>query len=209
MTAPEGGAPRRLDTLPRVDRRLGAAFDVPRQALRVIDRVATAMAYVAGAILLVASFYITADVIGRRFFGISSAVTDEFGGYALAIGGMWALAFALTTGGHVRIDILLPHLPPWAQSLLNYAAFVAMAMFASMVAFYVWKLAIESFHTDARAMSFLRTPLFVPQGFMALGFSLLALQATAILVVGAVESLRAGRFVPFEVLRVADLTESL
>ena len=41
-------------------------------------------------------------------------MTDEFGGYALAIGGLWALAFGLTTGAHVRIDVLLPHFPPAA-----------------------------------------------------------------------------------------------
>ena len=46
-----------------------------------------------------------------------------------------------------------------------------MTVFAAIVAFYAWKLALESFATDARAMSFLRTPLFVPQGVLALGFT--------------------------------------
>jgi TRAP-type C4-dicarboxylate transport system permease small subunit len=167
------------------------------------------MAYVAGASLLLASFYITGDVLGRRFFGVSSKVTDEFGGYALAIGGMWALAFALTTGAHVRIDVLLPHLPGRLQSVLHYAAIVAMALFASVLAFYTWKLAIESFTTDARAMSFLRTPLFAPQGALALGFTLLTLQAAVIIAVGVADSLRLGRLAPLPVLRADDLTEGL
>jgi TRAP-type C4-dicarboxylate transport system permease small subunit len=188
-----------------VTEREGAA----RLALRFFDRLATAMAYVAGAVLLLASFYITADVIGRRFFGASSKVTDEFGGYALAVGGVWALAFALTTGAHVRIDVLLPHLPSRVQSVLNYAALVAMAFFATVVAFYTWKLAIESFTTDARAMSFLRTPLFVPQAALACGFTVLAVHAAAIFVVGIVDSLRRGRFAPLEVLHMEDLTEGL
>src|SRR5262249_9789729 len=94
---------------------------VTARLLGGLDRVAMGMAYVAGAVLLVISFFITVDVVGRKFFGISSAVTDEFGGYALAIGGLWALAFGLTTGGHVRIDILLPHFPRRLQALLNYA----------------------------------------------------------------------------------------
>lgn len=186
-----------------------AAAAFLRGLLRLLDQVATAMAYVAGAVLLLASFYITADVIGRRFFGLSSKVTDEFGGYALAIGGVWALAFALTTAGHVRIDVLLPHFPHRAQAMLNYAAILAMALFAAIVAFYTWKITLESFVMDARAMSFLRTPLFVPQGLLAFGFSVLALHAVVIFAVAAMESVRGGRLAPLAVLPVDDLTKGL
>jgi TRAP-type C4-dicarboxylate transport system permease small subunit len=175
----------------------------------VLDRAATAMAYLAGAVLLLASFYITFDVLSRRFAGVSSGATDEFGGYALAVGGAWALAFALTTGSHVRIDVLLPHLPRRLQSLLNYAAIVAMAFFASVLTYYMWKLTLESFGTAARAMSFLRTPLFLPQGCLALGFTLLAVHAAVIFLVGVVQSLRLGRLAELAVLRVHDVTEGL
>jgi len=180
-----------------------------RQALALLDRTAVVMAYVAGAVLLLASFYITADVLGRKFAGISSGATDEFGGYALAVGGMWALAFALTTGAHVRIDVLLPRLPGPVRGVLNYAALAAMAFFAAVVAYYSWKLAIESYVTDARAMSFLRTPLCWPQGCLALGFSVLAVQAGLMFLVGLAESLRQGRFADLPQLMVQDVTEGL
>jgi TRAP-type C4-dicarboxylate transport system permease small subunit len=186
------------------------AIAVTRGALRLLDRVAVVMAYIAGLVLLLASFYITVDVIGRRFFHVSSRVTDEFGGYALLVGGMWALAFALTTGAHVRIDVLMPHLPRWAQSLLNYAALATMIVFAAIIAFYSWRLAIESFTMDARAMSFLRTPLVVPQAILSIGFTILAVHGGVIFLLGTLESVRLGRPAPFPVLRVeAELTEGL
>jgi TRAP-type C4-dicarboxylate transport system permease small subunit len=167
------------------------------------------MAYAAGAILLGVSFFITLDVLGRKFVGISSGVTDEFGGYALAIGGLWALAFALSTGGHVRIDILLPRFPRPLQAVLNYAALLLMAGFAAILAFYSWKLALESLATDARAMSFLRTPLWLPQGGMALGFTVLTVQAVVMLVAVIGECVRRRTLAPLPVLRVDDLTEGL
>jgi TRAP-type C4-dicarboxylate transport system permease small subunit len=167
------------------------------------------MAYLGGAFLFLISIYITADVLGRKFVGVSSAATDEIGGYALAIGGLWALAFCLTTGAHVRIDILLPHFPARLREGLNYAALVLLTAFAAIVAWYAWKLALESFATDARAMSFLRTPLALPQACMALGFTLLALQGAVMLFVGATESLRRRTLAPLPVLQVADLTEGL
>lgn len=162
-----------------------------------------------GGLFLLTSFYITADVIGRKFFHISSAVTDEMGGYALALGGMWALAYTLRTGGHVRIDILLPHLPPRVQALLNYAALASMGFFTSMVAWYAWRVALDSFDGSAKAMSFVQTPLFVPQSLMAVGFSVLGLEAIAILVVGLFESVRLGRLASLEILQGSELSEEV
>jgi TRAP-type C4-dicarboxylate transport system permease small subunit len=187
----------------------GGVVALLRGVLAVLDRVAVGMALVAGAVLLVASFYITLDVLGRRFVGVSSGVTDEFGGYALAVGGVWALAFALTTGAHVRIDILLPRFPRRLRAVLDYAAMAGMAFFALVVAWYTWKVAIESYLTDGRAMSFLRTPLFVPQGCLALGFTALAAQACVMLLLALAESVRDRRLAGLAVLRVEDVTEGL
>jgi TRAP-type C4-dicarboxylate transport system permease small subunit len=177
----------------------GGLAAVPRQILAFFDRVTTGMAYVAGALFIVLSFYITIDVVGRKFFHLSTAVSDEYGGYALALGGMWALAYTLRTGGHVRIDIVLPYLPRTLRSVLDYGALSFMALFAAVIAVYVWRLAIESFTMDARAMSFVRTPLFAPQGLMALGFTVLGVEAIVILAVGLVESIRLGRLAPLEI----------
>lgn len=172
-----------------------------RRLLAQLDSATHAMALAGGAVFLAVSFYITFDVIGRKFFGRSTAVTDEMGGYALAFGGMWALAFTLRSGGHVRIDVILPKLPPVLRNTLDYLAMAVMILFAVMVATYTWTLAYESYDTDARAMSFLRTPLYVPQGLLALGISVLAVEAIVILLVGIVESLAAGRLVDLAVGR--------
>ena len=161
--------------------------------LGALDRIANAMAYASGALFILLAFYLTVDVIGRKFFHVSTAVSDEYGGYALAVGGMWALAYTLRSGGHVRIDVLLPYLPRRIRALLDYAALACMTFFASLLTVYCWSLAIDSFTTDGRAMSFIRTPLFAPQGLMAVGFSVLSLEAAAILAVGIVESAHLGR----------------
>jgi TRAP-type C4-dicarboxylate transport system permease small subunit len=160
------------------------------------------MAYLAGLGFMIISVYITLDVLGRKFVGISSAVTDEMGGYALVFGGAMALAFALATGAHVRIDVLMAKFPPTMQAILNYAAYLAMAT-------YSWKLAVESFQMDARAMSFMRTPLGWPQSVLAFGFTLLAVQAALMLAVALLESLRDRRFAAFRPVQMDDLSQGL
>jgi len=166
--------------------------------LLVLDAVTRAMAYGSGVLFLLVSFYVAGDAVARTFFHASTAVSDEFGGYVLAVGAMWALAHTLRVGAHVRIDILLPHLPARVQILLNYTAMAGMAAFSAMVSVYTWRLALESLATDARAMSFLRTPLFPPQALVAIGLTTLCLQALAIIGVGLVESIQIRRLVPPE-----------
>lgn len=170
-----------------------------RRLLALLDVVTLGMAYLSGIVFVLVSFYITLDVIGRKFFHLSSALTDEMGGYALAFGAMWALAWTLRSGGHVRIDVVLPHLPRTVRITLDYLAMAIMAFFAAFVAVYAWKLGFESFDTDARAMSFVRTPLWIPQSLLAIGVSVLALEAVVIFLVGIVESLRAGSLVELAV----------
>lgn len=172
-----------------------AGSSVARRVLRAVDAVSTGMALAGGVMFLLTALYITLDVLGRNFAGASSAVTDEMGGYALAFGGMWAVAYTLRTNGHVRIDVLLPHLPRTARVLLSYAAMGIMTFFAGIVAIYTWTLASDSYWTDARALSFLRTPLYVPQGLMAIGLSVLALEAFVILAVGLLESIGSRRLI--------------
>ncbi len=175
--------------------------------LLVLDTVTRALAHGSGVLFLLVSFYVAGDAVARTFFHASTAVSAEFGGYVPAVGTMWALANTLRVGAHVRIDILLPYLPRLFRSVLDYVAVAVMALFASAIALSAWRLTIESLTTDARAMSFLRTPLFLPQGLMALGFTALFVEAVVILMVGCVESARLGQLAPLEGVEAPTLLE--
>lgn len=148
---------------------------------KAVDALATAMGYVSGGLYLLLGFYITCDVLGRRFLGVFSGVTDEISGYVLVVGGMWALAYTLKSGGHVRIDLLLPYLPVFLRTVLDYVALALMGLFAFLLSFYSWRLALDSLAMNAKAVSTLGTPLFLPQALMAVGFGMLALESVIML----------------------------
>jgi TRAP-type C4-dicarboxylate transport system permease small subunit len=163
------------------------------QLQRAVGVVTDRMALGSGALFLLLSAYIGVDVTLRYLFGFSTAASDEIGGYALAVGSAFALAHALRHGAHVRIDVLLPHLPSGARALLGWTAMALMAVFAILLTVALWRLAADSYTADARAVSYLRTPLAIPQGLMALGLTILSIEAVVALVAAAVESLRTGR----------------
>jgi len=160
---------------------------------RIVGVFTDRMALASGGLFLLLSAYIGADVTSRYWFGFSTAASDEIGGYALAVGGALAMAHALRAGAHVRIDVLLPHLPARVRALLSWAAMALMAAFAIVLTTALWRLALDSYEADARAVSYLRTPLVLPQGLMALGVTVLSIEAVVSLIAAGVESVRTGR----------------
>jgi TRAP-type C4-dicarboxylate transport system permease small subunit len=150
------------------------------------------MAYLCGALFFVLAFYTTFDVIGRRYLGVFSGVTDEMSEYALVIGASWALAYTLKAGGHVRVDILLPYFSPLGRKLADALAMAIMALFAATVAYFLWTLVASSYAIGATGHSIIQTPQWIPQACAALGYSFLAFVALTGLVaqlLGADDSL--------------------
>jgi len=137
----------------------------------------TAMGYFCGALFLLLGFYTALDVFGRRYLGVFSGVTDEMGGYALALGGSWAFAYTLRAGGHVRVDVVLPHLPVAVRKVLDAVAMALMAAFAAIVSIFLWKLVASSYSIDATGHSIIQTPQWIPQAMMAAGYTVLSLVA--------------------------------
>lgn len=148
---------------------------------RAVDCVFIWPGYLAGALYFVLAFFVTYDVLARKWgaaFGLpTTRVTDEISGYLLALAATWGFAFALRTGGHVRIDVTFPYLARGLRRAADVLAQLLMAVFAGLISWKIWALVIDSMETDARSSTYLVTPLWVPQGILGIGFSLLALAA--------------------------------
>jgi TRAP-type mannitol/chloroaromatic compound transport system permease small subunit len=148
---------------------------------RAVDCVFVWPGYVAGALYFALAFFVTYDVLARKwgsYVGLpTTRVTDEISGYLLALAATWGFAFALRTGGHVRIDVMFPYLARGLRAAVDVLAQLLMAAFAGLVAWKIWALVVDSLESDARSSTYLLTPLWVPQGIIGIGFSLLALAA--------------------------------
>src|SRR5262245_24004374 len=148
---------------------------------RAVDRVFMWPGYLAGAIYILLAFFVTYDVLARKWgsaVGLpTTRVTDEISGYMLALAATWGFAFALRTGGHVRVDVLFPYMSHRVRTAVDFIAQLLMAAFASIVAWKIWALVADSLESDMRSSTYLLTPLYIPQGILGVGFTLLALAA--------------------------------
>ena len=148
-----------------LDRLIAAVASVRR----LVAGLGTVMGYLAGWGFILCAAFITFDVIARRFFGFSSQATTELTGYALAFGISWALAHALTTRAHIRIDVLINHLPDRLRHPMHLLSLAALAVFMGFIAKGAYDLLDESILFRATDISLLRTPLWIPQGLWLAG----------------------------------------
>jgi TRAP-type mannitol/chloroaromatic compound transport system permease small subunit len=148
---------------------------------QAVDRVSVALGYLAGGMYVVLAFFITYDVLARKwgsYLGLpTTQVTDEISGYMLALAATWGLAYALRSGSHVRIDVVFPYLTPRLRRVADFLAILLMALFAAVVSWKIWALVADSWQSGLRSSTYLLTPLYVPQIILGVGFTLLALAA--------------------------------
>lgn len=126
-------------------------------------------AWVGGSMMLAAAALISLEVLLRKLFLISLGGADEMASYALAIGTVWALAFASLQRAHIRVDALYVLLPTFLGAILDVLALVSMLIFAAALSWYGTEVLIDSWKLSATANTPIGTPLWIPQGLWVLG----------------------------------------
>ena len=147
------------------------------RANRLVDALARGMNRCAGWLFVLCAFFITFDVLARRFLGFSSQSTTELSGYMLGVGIAWGLAGALDARTHVRIDILIQKVPALYRGYLHWVALASLAVFAGFLVYGAWHTTMESWDFRATDNSLLKTPLIIPQGLWLLGIGVFGVMA--------------------------------
>lgn len=144
------------------------------RALRAADWLSLRAVWAGGALLFLAAFTVSIDVLARKLFSVSLGGADELSGYAFAIGTAWAFAFALLRRANVRVDALYQLLPLRLCALLDLLALVALGVFVAYLARYGFEVLSTSWSLSARSNSALKVPLWIPQALWFGGLLLFA-----------------------------------
>ena len=153
-----------------------------RAVTRILDRTYLSMAYLCGGMFLMLALFITYQVIARKFDIIMAPGMDLMSGYTMAMASTWAFSYALRTGSHVRIDVLLPFMSPRIRWWADQAAFLSIAFFVGITAWKTWEMVMKSHEIGAVTNTYPLVPLWIPQVFVGIGFSMLAFTAIHMMV---------------------------
>ena len=159
-----------------------------RAITRTLDRVYLSMGYLCGMMFLLLALFITYQVIARKFNVVMAPGMDLMSGFTMAMASTWAFSYALRTGSHVRIDVLLPFMSPRVRWWADQAALASIVFFVSITAWKTWVMVLKSYEIGAVTNTYPLVPLWVPQTFVAIGFSMLAFTAIHMMIDKIAES---------------------
>jgi TRAP-type C4-dicarboxylate transport system permease small subunit len=146
---------------------------------RIVVPVARTASILCGYGILLLSFAICIEILGRKFFAFSLQGIDDIGGYALAVTAAVGASYTMAMRGHTRIDVFLVRMRQPVQALLNLAAMVTLAGFAAFALWRGYDVLSESIEFRAVATNPLQTPLWIPQAIWLAGVGLFAAFAAA------------------------------
>lgn len=148
----------------------------------MMRRLVETLSILGGWALILYTFLVGFEIVGRRFFGYSLQGVDEIGGYLMAVVVALGFSHALYHRAHIRIDLLLARLSRPLTMWLNVAALASLAVFAIFLTGRAWTVVVQSYEMGAVSSTPLLTPLVVPQSVWIAALVLFVLAACSRLV---------------------------
>jgi TRAP-type C4-dicarboxylate transport system permease small subunit len=155
-----------------------------QRVICALDDVSRPLAVVGGWFVLGLSILIGLEVVARKGAALPIQGSDEIGGYVMAVSAAFGFPYALAKRGHIRLNLVLPHMPGWFQAVANVIAYLILAIFSYLMLWQILDMLLESLRLRAVAPTPLQTPLAFPQALCALGLAYFAVHTTAYLVEG-------------------------
>ena len=134
----------------------------------VLDRLYLAAGILAAFFMVGTLAMVIAGVAGR-LLNFNLPGTDAYAGYCMAAAGFLALAHTLKRGEHIRVTLILEHVGPGAQRVLELWALGVATVLAALFAYYSVRLSWQSWDFHDISTGNDATPLWIPQLTMALG----------------------------------------
>jgi TRAP-type C4-dicarboxylate transport system permease small subunit len=111
--------------------------------------------------------------VGMAPPGIAIPSLSDFGGFLFVVAVTLALPATLRAGGHVRVTLLAGLMRGLAGRIAQAIVLLGALMLAGFAAWHSGVQAWDSWSFNTRSYGMVRTPLWIPQGVMTLGFALL------------------------------------
>ena len=138
---------------------------------KLVRKITYAGAYIGGFMLVLMFLLVFTEVVLRTFFNSSTMVSDEISGYLMAGGFFLASAYALQEGAIVRIDILYNRFPLKLRCFLDIFIDLVVLCYTVILFKYTFDYMYKSLVNSARSVSFIKTPLWIPQLFNSIPVS--------------------------------------
>jgi TRAP-type C4-dicarboxylate transport system permease small subunit len=127
------------------------------------------------AILLICIALLIIAQIVARFIGQIVPDANEIAGYCMAGSTFLALAYTLREGGHIRVTMIINHLPKLYSRLLEIFTLAAATVLTGYFAYYLILMVWQTYQYSEVSQGHIPMPLWIPQSSLAIGMSILCI----------------------------------
>jgi TRAP-type C4-dicarboxylate transport system permease small subunit len=149
------------------------------QILSRIEKCSILLGYFSGALVFLKMVSIIIDVIMRHIFNAPTTWADEVSCYLLVSITFLGAAYTLNLDGHIRVEAIITKFNPTYRRHIETVLDIGSFLFLFFFAWQAFKLVSDSYTSVRIAPTLLRTPLYIPQTFFAVGLAWFALQLAA------------------------------
>jgi len=150
-------------------------------------------AILGGFALMICAFMVTADVLSRKFLGVTMRGSDEITGYVFAGVTTWAYAHCLFTRSNIRIDVAYLKVGKRVRGTMDIVGLGLLSTYIFVLSRSAWDVLHVSWSYNYTSTTPLAVPLWVPQSvwFGGLAFMMLC---CLVLMAASLRHLIAGRW---------------
>ena len=131
-----------------------------------------------GALLVIATMVVVGySVVLRYVFGQPQVWTDELVSFWLVAIVTLGAADVLRRDGHIRIDLVTNHLPQHVQAWVDILGLISVILLSAVLTISGWEMIAFSWSVGLLSDGYLELPLWIPQSFISIGFSLMGVAA--------------------------------
>lgn len=138
-----------------------------------LDRLYITSGYLSAVFLVGIFLVIFWQVISRWMGHIADA--NEIAGMCLAASTFFGLAYTFREGAHVRISLIVTHLPQRMQRWIELFNCVVALCIVCFAGWYMWDLAFQSYDFNDVSPGLMAIPFWIPQIGVAAGLSIFAI----------------------------------
>lgn len=149
-----------------------------RQSAISVDHALRRLYVVCGTIAafcIVGIAILVATSILSRIFGVYIAGLSEGAGYLMAAAGAFGLAHTFTSGGHIRVDLVLGTIPERERTIFEGIALALTTGAVFYLAWFLFRMVWISYKFGDLSDGSDGLPLWLPQLPAAIGFGIFAL----------------------------------
>lgn len=147
--------------------------------VRLCDRLSVACGVASGALMVMSTLLVLAEILVRTAFSKTLYITEEYSGYLMAAMTFLALAYTLKDKSHIRMTFLHTLAKGRTKVWLDIFAFCIGCVFCAVLTYTTADLFWDAVVTKSRSMQISQTYLAIPQFFMPFGSLVMTLQFLA------------------------------